>query len=110
MESHARRSWCDYWAAKYGRRSRGYRRRIKRMPYGGSTAQVGVREEVKSHIGLILRSLGEIINLAGGSTAQVGVREEVESHIGLILRSLGEIINLAHGRGGVARVIRPFGE
>ena len=34
------------------------------MPYGGSIANVGIREEVESHIDLILREAGEIVNLA----------------------------------------------
>ena len=34
------------------------------MPYGGSTANVGVWEEVESYLDLILREAGEIVNLA----------------------------------------------
>ena len=34
------------------------------MPYGDKTANVGVREEVESHIDLILREVGEMANLA----------------------------------------------
>ena len=34
------------------------------MPYGDRAANVGVREEVESHIGLILKAMGQIANLA----------------------------------------------
>ena len=50
--------------AKYGRRSRGYQRRIRKMPYGDFTVNVGVREEMGSHIDLIHRGSGEIAHLA----------------------------------------------
>ena len=41
------------------------------MSYGGSNVNVGVREEMKSHIDLILKKASEIVNLAhrrGGVT------------------------------------------
>ncbi|GFS31714.1 hypothetical protein Acr_00g0018800 [Actinidia rufa] len=68
---------------KHGRRSYGYRRRIKRMPYGGGIANVGVRDEMESHIDLIHGGSGEIAHLAyrrGG-----GVRRS--DHLG----SLGKL-------------------
>ena len=48
------------------------------MPYGDSTANIGVREEVESYTDHILREVGEIVNLAhkqgvdakGGQTIQ----------------------------------------
>ena len=48
-----RRSRRNLQVAKYGRRSRGYRRRIRRMPYGGGIVNVGVREKMGFHIDLI---------------------------------------------------------
>ncbi|GFS41558.1 hypothetical protein Acr_00g0075080 [Actinidia rufa] len=62
-ESHVRRSRRNPRMANYGRRSRGYRRRIRRMPYGGGTMNVGVREEMGSHIDLIHGGSGEIAHL-----------------------------------------------
>ena len=52
-----RRSRRNFWVAKYGRRSRGCRKRIRRMPYGGGTAKVGVREKMETHIDLIHKDL-----------------------------------------------------
>ncbi|GFY89212.1 chromosome-partitioning protein, putative [Actinidia rufa] len=56
-KSCVRRSWRNPWAAKYGRRSHGCRRRIRRIPYGGGTANVGVLEEMRS-LTLILSTEG----------------------------------------------------
>ena len=68
-------------AAKYRRRSLRYQRRIKRMPYGGCTVNVGVREEMESHIDLIHGGAGEIVHIAH----RQGVRQS--NHSG----SLGEL-------------------
>ena len=63
VKMQVRRLRYNPWVAKYGRRSRRYRREKMRMPYGDCTVNVGVWEEVKSHISLILRESGEIIYL-----------------------------------------------
>ena len=36
----------------------------RKMPYGDRITNVGVWEEVEFHIGLILRTVGEVINFA----------------------------------------------
>ncbi|GFZ21900.1 hypothetical protein Acr_29g0010620 [Actinidia rufa] len=54
-ESRVRRSRRNFRAAKFGRRSRGCRRRIRRIPYGGGVVNVGVQKETESHINLIHR-------------------------------------------------------
>ena len=59
------------------------------MPYGDSTANVEVLEEVESHIDLILREVGEIINLAH----RQGVMQERSNHS----RGPGEL-SIDHGR------------
>ena len=51
-----RRSRRNPLAAKYGRISRGYWRKKRRMPYGDSTANVGVWEEMDSQGNRVLRS------------------------------------------------------
>ncbi|GFS33319.1 hypothetical protein Acr_00g0027760 [Actinidia rufa] len=88
-ESRVRRSRRNSRAAKYGRRSCGCRRRIRRMPYGGGTVNVGVREEMESHIDLIHEGFGEIVHLA--HTRGGGARRS--DHSG----SLGEL-NTDQGR------------
>ncbi|GFZ02405.1 hypothetical protein Acr_15g0010130 [Actinidia rufa] len=62
-KSRVRGSRQNSQAAKYGRKFRGYWRRIRRMPYGGGTMSVGVREEMESHSGLIHYRSGEIAHL-----------------------------------------------
>ena len=62
MECHARKSQRNCRVAKYVKRSRGYQGR--EMPYEDSIANVGFWEEVESHIGLILKAVGEITKLA----------------------------------------------
>ncbi|GFZ14432.1 hypothetical protein Acr_24g0006220 [Actinidia rufa] len=63
-ESRVRRSRRNSRADKYGRRSRGCQKRIKRIPYGGGTVNVGVEEEMESHIDLIHGGFDEIVHLA----------------------------------------------
>ncbi|GFZ12597.1 hypothetical protein Acr_23g0009820 [Actinidia rufa] len=71
-ESRMKRSRRNFWVAKYGRRSHGCRKRIKRMAYGGGTAKVGVREKMETHIDLIHKDLarqfsspiGEAVNIS----------------------------------------------
>ncbi|GFZ14168.1 hypothetical protein Acr_24g0003580 [Actinidia rufa] len=73
MEYCARRSQRNPWMAKYGRKSRRYRRRTRKMPYRGGTVNVGVREEVESYIDLIHREPGEIAHFThrrGGSSVR----------------------------------------
>ncbi|GFZ17514.1 ubiquitin carboxyl-terminal hydrolase-related protein [Actinidia rufa] len=67
-ESRARRSWRNPRVVKYGRRSHGYRMRIRRMPYGGGTVSVGVREEMESYSGLIHdRAVAPYLMCQGGT-------------------------------------------
>ncbi|GFZ10862.1 peptidoglycan-binding LysM domain-containing protein [Actinidia rufa] len=87
-KSRERRFRQNPWMAKYGRRFRGYRRRIRRMPYGGDTVTVGFREEMESHIDLIHGGLREITHLAYGRGG--GIRRS--DHSG----GLGEL-NTNHG-------------
>ena len=65
------------------------------MSYGESTANVGVREEVESHIDLILREVGEIVNLAH--------RRGGDAKGGQTIR--GVQANLAQVTGGVGGTI-----
>ncbi|GFZ11291.1 hypothetical protein Acr_22g0006890 [Actinidia rufa] len=64
MESRARRSRRNLQVAKHGRRARIYWRRIKKMPHGGGTKNVGVQEEMESHIDLIHEGPSETVLLA----------------------------------------------
>ncbi|GFZ08652.1 hypothetical protein Acr_20g0004600 [Actinidia rufa] len=72
-ESRVRRSRRNLWSAKFGRRSRVYRRRIMRMPYGGGTANVGVWKETESHVDLIHEGPERLLTLPIG---EVMVRDD----------------------------------
>ncbi|GFY93808.1 hypothetical protein Acr_09g0002540 [Actinidia rufa] len=83
-KSRVRRSQRNSQVAKYGRRSHGYKRRIRRMPYGGGTVNVRIWEELESHIDLILRVPSEVAHLA----LRRGDDVRRSDHLG----SLGELI------------------
>ncbi|GFY97949.1 hypothetical protein Acr_12g0004900 [Actinidia rufa] len=60
MESRARRSRYNYRAAKYGSRVREFRSKMRRMPNGYSTANVGDMVEMESQGHLFHRVTGDV--------------------------------------------------